>query len=160
MAKKLTKKTNEKDGSLQTADGSREESAKESTVPAIPVKTGVESENAENSPVEAVESESTKVSTDPANAPQAQSCAVEFPAADKKDSSREEVAEESAAVSTPAPNQCPRCKHVSSDRAVKLGPPNRSRCSIKIDGVQYHTVEAQRILCEKCKQLHFVKKYK
>ena len=56
-------------------------------------------------------------------------------------------------------NQCPKCQHVSSEKAIKLGNVNRTQCSIEIDGVTYTNVEWQRIMCERCKQIHFVKTY-
>ena len=57
-------------------------------------------------------------------------------------------------------NQCPKCQHVSSTKAIKLGGVNRAQCFIEIDGVAYHNVESQRIMCERCKQIHFVKTYR
>ena len=59
-----------------------------------------------------------------------------------------------------AQNQCPKCQHVSSEKAIKLGGVNRTQCYIKIDGVAFHNVESQRIMCERCKQIHFVKTYR
>ena len=53
---------------------------------------------------------------------------------------------------------CVRCKHVIGD-PVSLGPPTRTRCHIVIEGKPYNFVEAQRVMCEKCKQIHFVKQY-
>ena len=56
-------------------------------------------------------------------------------------------------------NQCPRCKHVSGEKAVKLGPPTRVAARGVWNGVEYAVVETRRIMCEKCKQIHFIKRY-
>ena len=58
-----------------------------------------------------------------------------------------------------AQNQCPKCQHVSSNKAIKLGGVNRAQCFIEIEGTAFHSVESQRIMCERCKQIHFVKTY-
>jgi hypothetical protein len=56
-------------------------------------------------------------------------------------------------------NQCPRCKHVSSDKAIRFGNPVRNHIDGVFDGKPYQVIETQRIMCENCKQIHCVKKY-
>jgi len=57
-------------------------------------------------------------------------------------------------------NRCPRCKHISSDRARRLGTfPPQSYHGIH-DGKPYKVIERHRILCEKCRQIHIVRKYR
>jgi ribosomal protein S27AE len=55
--------------------------------------------------------------------------------------------------------QCPRCRHVSSEKAVVFGTPNRYAVRGLWNGVEYSVVETSRIMCEKCGQIHFIKKY-
>ena len=78
---------------------------------------------------------------------------------DTSDSAGKEPESPTPAVCDLPSNACPRCKHVSGDKAIRFGSPSRSRCNIVIDGIQYGTVEAQRIMCENCKQIHTVRKY-
>jgi len=105
-----------------------------------PSKTREILEDPEKTPVAALESESPKAPTHPANAPYGASVAVEFPGTLRKLA------------------KCPRCGHISTD-PVKLGPPNGSRCYIQIEGVAYHSQSVQRIKCEECGQVHIVKTY-
>jgi cytoskeletal protein RodZ len=111
------------------------------------------SESAENSPVAATEAESTEVSNDEANAPEEPSGAVEISEVEEKETAdgRPQTAVEEIAQNAPVPNtrenQCPRCHKVSSEKAVHLGM-NRV----------YPNIERHRIICEHCKQIHFIKK--
>lgn len=56
--------------------------------------------------------------------------------------------------------QCPRCRYVSGPKAVKLGNPIRHCIRGVMNGVEYSLFEVQRIMCEKCGQIHCVKTYK
>jgi hypothetical protein len=55
--------------------------------------------------------------------------------------------------------QCPRCRHVSSENAVMFGTPNRYAFRGLWNGIEYSVVETRRVMCEKCSQIHFIKKY-
>ena len=56
-------------------------------------------------------------------------------------------------------NRCPRCKHMNSDRARVLNKfPTQLYNGVQ-DGKPYSRIERTRIMCEKCKQIHIVRKY-
>ena len=143
-------------------DAENSEIAGNSDTPETPAKTEIESENPENSPVAEPESETTKDTTDPENAPQNATSEVDFsnPPEKTDEFDKEPVLDPEPEVeATLVRNQCPRCKHVSSDKAIKLGGPNRQHYDGVFEGKPYQVIERQRILCENCKQIHFVKKY-
>ena len=77
-----------------------------------------------------------------------------------------ETAEPKSTAAVPAKNapsthnRCPRCEHVNSDRARLLGKfPPQSYHGVH-DGKPYTVIERHRILCEKCRQIHIVRKYR
>jgi hypothetical protein len=55
--------------------------------------------------------------------------------------------------------QCPRCKHINSNRAFIFPGVNRVTAPGVYEGVKYQIVETRRTKCEKCGQLFFIKKY-
>ena len=116
----------------ENSDTAGSEPAPESDTPENPEKTGAESENPENSPVAEPESESTKVSTDPENAPQNATSQAEFSETIEKtdELDKEPTLEPEPEEEVVLRNACPRCKHVSGDKAIKLGPPNECRCNL------------------------------
>ena len=105
-------------------------------------------------PLEETAAEHTDANTDDSNTDTADSNTDDLNT-DADDSNSD--AETEAVVTQ---NRCPKCQHVSSEKATKLGGVNRAQCYIEIEGTAFHRVESQRIMCERCKQIHFVKTYR
>jgi phage FluMu protein Com len=55
--------------------------------------------------------------------------------------------------------QCPRCKHINSERGFIFPGLNRVVAPGVYEGVKYQIVETRRTKCEKCGQIFFIKKY-
>jgi hypothetical protein len=55
--------------------------------------------------------------------------------------------------------QCPRCKHINSERAFIFPGVNRVVTPGVYEGVKYQIIETRRTKCEKCGQIYFIKKY-
>jgi hypothetical protein len=55
--------------------------------------------------------------------------------------------------------QCPRCKHVNSERGFIFPGLKRVVAPGVYNGVKYQIVETRRTKCEKCGQVFFIKKY-
>ncbi len=143
-------------------------------------------EKTENEAVQEPEQKTTQDSTEPPNGPETENIEAEIPenAAEtsKSDNETETEVEEEAKTAEPEQgagvldkggdldaepeieaaqriNQCPRCKHVSGGRAFVFPGVNRQSVSGVWGGKPYQVIETRRIKCEKCGQVHFVKRY-
>jgi hypothetical protein len=79
--------------------------------------------------------------------------------ADEADNEVETLEPESVEASVLQKNQCPRCKHVNSERCFVFPGVNRVVAPGVYEGIQYQIVETRRTKCEKCGQVFCIKKY-
>jgi len=165
LTKKIMAKK-KKETTEMEMDGNESEAA-----PANPVNTSTETDIAENSddtPVQAEESETTKDTTDTAESERGATGAVDSDSIPKKGvrsqkkgvrSTDSEPSHPDSSLLPPNIEECPRCKHVSSAKARKLGTQRFLRGPGMMNGKRYNTVSWQMIVCEKCRQHHVVKKF-
>jgi ssDNA-binding Zn-finger/Zn-ribbon topoisomerase 1 len=154
MPKKKTKKSETQADKPEPAESKPVEAETEETALANTgnTSTGTEiSENDDSKPVEEGEAETSKDTTDSDIGGREASGATDSESTPPKKSKKENL--------SPDIEQCPRCKHVSSDRAIKLGAPWSQFHPVIVNGKRYTTVTWQRIVCEQCRQHHIIKKF-
>ena len=115
---------------------------------------------------ETEESESTETPTDePTDEPETEELeSTETPTDEPTDEPETEESESTETASDEKPtsmfNRCPRCKHLSSDNARQLGKfPTQPYTGVH-DGKPYKYIDRIRIMCEKCRQIHIIRKYR